>query len=65
MRVEFSNHRHIKKTQTVTQRGREILVEHLCPDPDISGFSDKRKKIEENLFDIFKKYEGKEHEISG
>jgi len=65
MRIEFSDYKHLIKTQTVNQRGREIIIEHHYPDPDISGFSDRKKKIEENLFDIFKKYKGQNRETSG
>jgi len=58
MKDKFEKHQYSKSIQTISQKGREILVEHYYPTPEISGFTAQKKKIEESLYDIFQKYEG-------
>ena len=58
MRAENGNNKHIITTRTVIRRGREITVEQLRPDPDAPDYSDRRRKLGESLYEIFKKYGG-------
>jgi len=53
----LTKNKYSRKIQTINQGGKEITIEHLLPVIGTSDLNQRKKIIEERLYDIFIKYE--------
>ena len=48
-----------KETKTVLFQGRQVVIENLTPMLPLKLREQRKKEIEERLFEVFVKYQGK------